>query len=228
MSKHNLEEKYIIKFKDSMAYLKNIRANKCTYTLKVEEAKRYNKKKIEKLVGLNNFEVINYEEELYKSKEKKYKIYVGVISNEECNIKKDDLISFLEEYEFATDGNGKFTSYLSLKEQYPDSKLIDEIVRIGEIIYHQNIVIMYEALVEISKDEEFNIKNNNTVVITKDNTNEYNQSKIYLEIMKEKYDYDYDAEKQYQILDETFRDKYITEELYKEYNELYNDEEYEP
>ncbi len=225
---NHLEKEYIVKFKDSMAYLKSIRANKCTYTLKPEEAKRYSKNEIEKLIGLNDFEVINYEEELYKSKEEKYKLYIGVISNEECNIKKDDLISFLEEYEFAADGSGKFTSYLSLKEQYPNSKLIDEIVRIGKIIEHQNIVIMYKALVEISKDKEFNAINNNTVVITKDNINEYNQSKIYLEIMKEKYDYDYDAEKQYQILDETFRDKYITEELYKEYNELYHDEEYEP
>jgi len=87
---------------------------------------------------------------------------------------------------------------------------------------------MYEMLVNMSKDEEFNIRNNNRVAITENDTKEYNNAKLYLEEMKQKYPFDYDIEKQYNIVDTAFRDKYISEDLYKEFYELYYDEEYEP
>lgn len=224
---NNSKKEYIIKFKNSMAYLKNIRANKYTYTFEIEEAKRYSKKDAEEKVKSKDFEIINYEEELYKSKEEKYKLYVEVISDEDYNIKKDNLICFLEEYEFAADGSGKFTSYIELKKDYPNSKLIDEIVRVGEIIKHKEIVKWHEARVELSKDIEFNLKNNVNYNITPEDIEQYEKSKRFLETMKEKFPYDYDIEKQYEILDTAFREKYISKEIYKEYYETYYDEDFE-
>lgn len=223
----NGKNDYIIKFKDSMAYLKDIRTEKCIYTLKIEEAKKYSKKELDKIVGIKNFEIVNYEKELYRSKENKYKLYVEVISNEDFKIKKDDLICFLQEYEFAADGSGKFTSYIELKEEYPNSKLIDEIVRIGEIIKHKEIVKWHEAIVELSKDDEFNMKNNVNYNIAPEDIKQYKESKRVLEIMKEKFPYDYDVEKQYELLDTTFREKYISKEIYKEFFESYYEEDFE-
>lgn len=224
---NNSKKEYIIKFKNSMAYLKNIRANKYTYTFKIEEAKRYSKREAEEKVKSKDFEIINYEEELYKSKEAKYKLYVEVISDENYNIKKNDLICFLEEYEFAADGSGKFTSYIELKKDYPNSKLIDEIVRVGEIIKHKEVVKWHEAIAELSKDVEFNLKNNVNYNITPEDIEQYEKSKRLLETMKEKFPYDYDIEKQYEILDTTFKEKYISKELYKEYYESYYEENLE-
>lgn len=223
----NSKNKYIIKFKDSMAYLKNIRAGKYTYTFKIEEAKKYGKKELAKIVGIEDLEIVSYEEELYKSKENKYKLYVEVISNEDFNIKKDDLICFLQEYEFAADGSGKFTSYIELKEQYSNSKLIDEIVRIGEIIKHKEIVKWHEAIVELSKDVKFNLQNNVNYNITPEDIKHYQASKEFLKNMKEKFSYDYDVERQYEILETVFKEKYITKEIYIEFYESDYEEEFE-
>lgn len=224
---NNSKKEYIIKFKNSMAYLKTVKSGECTYTFNIEEAKKYTKKEAEKLEIAKEFEVVNYNEEIYNSKEEKYKMYIGVIANEDFNIKKDDLIYFLEEYEFAADGSGKYTSYIALKEDYPNCKLIDEIVRVGEIVKHKNNVIWHEAMESLSKDKVFNDGIYNKVVITDEDIKEYNNSKKFLEEMKKKFPYDYDASKQYDMLDTTFREKYITKELYKEYYELFNDEEFE-
>lgn len=227
MSNNNSKKDCIIKIRDSMAYLKNIKAKEYIYTFNAEEAKKYTKSEAEKIIRKDEFEIVNYNEELYKSKERKYKLYSKLISNEDYNIKKDDLIYFIEEYEFAPDGSGKFTSYISLKEEYPNSKLIDEIVRIGQIIKHKNNVIWHEALKELAKDKEFNDGIYNKVVLTEKDEKQYKESKTFLEIMKKKFPYDYDVEKQYEMLDTAFREKYISKEIYKEYLELYHDEELE-
>lgn len=227
MSNSNSKKEYIIKFRGSMAYLKNISKNRYTYTFKIEEAKRYTKEEAEKVVELKDFEIINYDEELYKSKEEKYKLYIEVMSEENYDIKKDDLICFLEEYEFTADGSGKFTSYIELKKDYPNSKLIDEIVRMGEIIKYKDIVKWHEARVELSKDIEFNLKNNVNYNITSEDVEQYEKSKRFLETMKEKFPYDYDIEKQYEMLDKAFREKYISKEIYKEYYESHYEEDFE-
>lgn len=218
---------YIIKLKDTMTYLKSIKDKNYTYTFKVEEAKKYNKSNAEKNCDSEKFEVVNYEEELYKSRKEKYRLYVETILKTEGDINKEDLISFLQEYEFAGDGSGKYTSYLLLKEEYPKSKLIDEIVRVGEIIKHRTTVIWHEAMVDLSKDKEFNDGVFNKVIITEDNIKEYNEAKKFLKRMSEEFPCDYNADKQYELLDTEFRKKYITREIYKEYFELYNDEEFE-
>lgn len=227
MSNNNSKKDYIIKIRDSMAYLKNIKIKEYIYTFNPEEAKKYTKSEAKEIIEKDEFEIVNYNEELYKSKEEKYKLYIGAISKEDYNIKKDDLICFLQEYEFAADGSGKFTSYIELKSDYPNSKLIDEIVRIGEIIKHKDIVKWHEARVELSKDVEFNLRNNVRYNITPEDIEQYEKSKNFLEIMKEKFPYDYDIEKQYEILDTTFREKYISKEIYKEYYESYYEEDLE-
>lgn len=228
MRKNSSQKEYIIKFKDSMAYLKGLGGKKYKYTFNIEEAKRYTKTDAENVGGIKEFEIVNYNQEKYNYKEKQYQLYINVLLDEKEDINRDDLISFCQEYEFASDGSGKFTAYITLKKEYLNSKLIDEVIRLGKLIEQQNKVIMYEMLVNMSKDEEFNIRNNNKVIITEKDTKEYNNAKLYLEEMKEKYPFDYDIEKQYNIVDTAFRDKYISEDLYKEFYESYYDEDYEP
>lgn len=217
---------YIIKVKDSMAYLKKVNAKGYVYTFDIEEAKKYSMEETKELQKIDNFDIVDYSEELYKSKEEKYKLYIDVISKDD-NISKDDLLSFLQEYEFAADGSGKFTSYVELREQYPNSKFIDEIVRLGEVIKNTNTVIWHEAIEELAKDKQFNDGIYNKVKITKENIEEYNKAKTFLKNMQQQVPYDYDIEQQYNMLDRMFWDKYINKEIYKEYLEVYHDEELE-
>lgn len=228
MRKKGSQKEYIVKLKNTKLYLKNVDPKNIEYTFDLEKAEKTNKEDLNNFRGIDELEIIKYEDELYQVKNDNYKSYIDAILNSEGEIKRDDLISFCQEYEFAADGSGKFTAYIELKEQYPNSKLIDEVVRLGKLIEQQSIVTMYDMLVNMSKDEEFNIRNNNRVIITEENTKEYKNAKSYLEIMKQKYPFDYDIEKQYNMIDTAFRDKYISEDLYKEFYELYYDEEYEP
>lgn len=228
MRKKGSQKEYIVKLKNTKLYLKNVDPKNIEYTFDLEKAEKTNKEDLNNFRGIDELEIIKYEDELYQVKNDNYKSYIDAILNSEGEIKRDDLISFCQEYEFAADGSGKFTAYIELKEQYPNSKLIDEVVRLGKLIEQQSIVTMYDMLVNMSKDEEFNIRNNNRVIITEENTKEYKNAKSYLEVMKQKYPFDYDIEKQYNMIDTAFRDKYISEDLYKEFYELYYDEEYEP
>lgn len=228
MSKNSTQKEYIVKLKNTKLYLKSVDPKNIEYTFDLEKAEKANKEDLNYFSKIDELEIIKYENELYKVKSENYKLYIAAILNSEGEIKRDDLISFCQEYEFAADGSGKFTAYIDLKEEYPNSKLIDELIRLGKLIEQQSRVTMYEMLVNMSKDKEFNIRNNNRVEITENDTKEYNNAKLYLEEMKQKYPFDYDIEKQYNIVDTAFRDKYISEDLYKEFYELYYDEEYEP
>lgn len=221
----NSKKEYIIKFKNSMAYLKSVKSKNCIYTFNIEEAKRYTKKETDNIKLEKEFEVFSYEEELYNSKEEKYKIYIEAIISNEIDFNKNDLLYFLDEYEYAVDGSGKFTAYTSLKQNYPNSKFINEILRVGEIVKNQEIVNWYEARVELSKDIEFNKKNNVVYDITVEDTMEYKRAKEFLKECKNKFPIDYDVIQQYEILDQKFKEKYITREIYKEYAEVFHNED---
>lgn len=224
----NIKEKkdYIIKFKDSMAYLKGLGVKNYKYTFNIEEAKRYTKTDAENINGINEFEIVNYNQEKYNYKEKQYRLYINVLLDAEEDINRDDLISFCQEYEGESDLRGKFTAYVSLKEKYPNNKLIDEIVRLGEIIDYKDNVAWYETRLNLLKDKDF-LKDNKPIIISAEETNEYEQRKAYLDMVKQKYPFDYDVTKQYDILDEEFKHKYITQEIYKEFYEEQYEEEYE-
>ncbi len=195
------KKEYIMKFKDSMAYLKNENIEEKQFTFRVEEAKKFNKKEAEKFIEKEKaLEIANYKEELYNSKKDKYKFYIDIVSKENDNIKRDDLLSFLQEYEFAADESGKFTAYVQLKEQYPNSKFIDEIIRVGEVIRNTNTVIWHKAMVSLSKDKEFTDGVHTKVIISTENIEEYNKAKEFLKNMQKKFPYDYNIEQQYDML----------------------------
>lgn len=227
MSSDNSRKEYIVKLKDTKLYLKSVDTRNIQYTLNLEEAERVNKKDVRELSKINELETVKYKEEQYQVKKEKYKLYIQAIIKEDDKIEKDNLIYFLQEYEGSGDKSGKYTSYLSLKEEYPNSKIIDEIVRVGQIIKYQDIVKWHEAIQKLSEDKKFNEKNDVKYNITEDDIKQYKKAKLFLEEAKEKYPYDYDAINQYEILDTSFREKYITEDLYKEFYKMYYEEEYE-
>lgn len=220
------KREYIIKFTEDKGYLRKIDTRNYYLTLIPENAKKYTKGEIGKISGIGKHEIVKYDEEVYKYKENNYKIYIEAILNSEGDIKKEDLINFCKEYEGESDLRGKFTSYVTLKEKYPNSKLIDEIVRLGIIIDYKDKVLWYETRLNLSKDKEFS-KDNKPIVISKEETNEYEQEKAYLNIIRQKYPFDYDEVKQYDMLDEAFKQKYISQEIYKDFYEEQYEEEYE-
>lgn len=226
MRKNNLQKEYIIKFKDSMAYLKGLGGKKYKYTFNIEEAKRYTKTDAENIGRSKELEIVNYNQEKYNYKEKQYQLYIKVLLDEKEDINRDDLISFCKEYEGESDLRGKFTAYISLKEKYPNNRLVDEIARLGKIIDYKDNVICYETRLNLSKDKNF-LKDNNPIIISAEETDKYEKRKTYLDMVKQKYPFDYDVAKQYDILDNEFKHKYITQDIYKEFYEKQYEEEYE-
>lgn len=226
MEKKSSQKEYIVKLKNTKLYLKSVDPKNIEYTFDLEKAEKTNKKDLKNFSKIDELEIIRYEDELYQVKSENYKLYIATILSSESDIKKEDLIDFCKEYEGESDLRGKFTSYITLKEKYPNSKLIDEIVRLGKIIDFKDNVLWYEARLSLSKDKEF-IKDNNPIIISAEETDEYEQRKAYLDMVKQKYPFDYDVAKQYGILDNEFKHKYITQDIYKEFYEKQYEEEYE-
>lgn len=226
MEKKSSQKEYIVKLKNTKLYLKSVDPKNIEYTFDLEKAEKTNKKDLKNFSKIDELEIIRYEDELYQVKSENYKLYIATILSSESDIKKEDLIDFCKEYEGESDLRGKFTSYITLKEKYPNSKLIDEIVRLGKIIDFKDNVLWYEARLSLSKDKEF-IKDNNPIIISAEETDEYEQRKAYLDMVKQKYPFDYDVAKQYDILDNEFKHKYITQDIYKEFYEKQYEEEYE-
>lgn len=204
-----MSSNYIIKIKDSMAYLKTVEQNNFIYTFSIEEAKRYTKKGAEKLKKeIREFEIVNYEEELYNSKDEKFNILVETIAKNVEPIEKNDLIDFM--FNRKVEG---FDSYIELQQDYPNNRLISEITRTINAIKNELIVFDYESKRKIMRDKNCTTKFD----FTKEKTEQYKKSKIFLEKMRDLYKYDYDYNKQFQILDKKFKEKYISEEVYQEF-----------
>lgn len=226
MKEKSSQKEYIVKLKNTKLYLKSVNPKNIEYSFDLEKAEKTNKEDLNNFSGIDELEIIKYEDELYQVKNDNYKSYIAAILNSESDIKKEDLIAFCKEYEGESDLRGKFTSYVTLKEKYPNSKLIDEIVRLGKIIDFKDNVLWYEARLSLSKDKEF-LKDNKPIIITEEEKNEYEQRKAYLNIARQKYPFDYDEARQYNMLDEAFKQKYISQEIYKEFYEEQYEEEYE-
>ena len=122
------EENYIIKFKNSRAYIKESNDNEYSYTFNIEKAKRMTKSEAIKNCQLKELQVVEYSKEKYEAIEERYKIYAKILSMQKnTNILEKDLdnIKVKDKCEF----------YLDLNEKYPDNKLVREICR---VVYFSN------------------------------------------------------------------------------------------
>lgn len=213
------EKNSIIKFKDSMAYLKSIGTKHYRYTFNIEEAKKYTSIEAKNIQGIKEFEVVDYKEELNKIKDERYKLFAKSIAINQEAIEENDLKKFI----FESGKEGRFYSYLQLEHNYPNNKLITEIVRIIYSIKNEAFIFDYNFKNKTNKDKNSETKFN----ITSEMKEQYKESKEYLENMKKEYTYDYDYNKQFEILDKEFKDKYISKELYQESYEETDEEEIE-
>lgn len=121
------EKTYILKYKDSMAYLSSYANDTQLYTFDIEKARKFNKDEIKKLKNIKMLEAVEYEKEKYLAAEEKYKIYVKAM----CKQNNTD-ISPIDIKDFRRMEKTQF--YLELQENYPNNKLLKEIVRMIYII----------------------------------------------------------------------------------------------
>lgn len=213
----NEKKEYVLKHKENNMYIKSIgqKFYKCTYDL--EDAKKYTRMEAKNIIIGTQLEMFNYKDELYRLKDTRFNIYVEAIVRNQGELEKSDLIQFMECYELENDGQGKYSSYLQLQEKYPDDKLISEIARIISLVKNEEIVLDYESKKELMKDNSLSKDINYN--ITEETEEQYKKSKQYVDSMKEKISYDYDYNKQFEILDKAFKDRYISKELYQEFCE---------
>ena len=179
------KKEYVIKIKNSQAYLQNIDRRDNSYTFDLRSAKKYTIGECNKICKDNKeFETVKYASELYKIKNERFKIFVKTLINQEnSEILENDIKIFTK----ALKNEDMLTGFCDLKEKYPQNNLINEIERILQKIEFKNI---YKGNPE--------------------------KSKIYKEFCEE---YDYDEERQFDILKLAFDEKYINKELLEE-NEI--------
>ena len=177
-----MKKEYIIKFKDTQAYIKSFESKTDMYTFDIKNAKRYEKEDAENIIkNKNELEVVNYQKELYKSKNEGFKLFAkALIVQENDDISNEDIE--LVEKELKSDG--MYVACSSLKNKYPQNTLINEMERISQKL---------EFKTHCEKKPEL--------------------YKNYKEICKE---YDYDDERQLEILKLTFYEKYITRDITEE------------
>lgn len=123
--------KYIIKFKNSRAYIKEINGDKHLYTFDINKAQILNKEESKKIKLNNELEVVEYKKERYEAAEEKYKIFVKILSEEESNQILNKDLENLKDIE-----NEKF--YLDLQLKYPDNKILQEASRLIYLIENSN------------------------------------------------------------------------------------------
>lgn len=128
---------YIIKLKDTQAYIKNINNKKINYTFDVKIAKRYEKQDAEKLLDCyKDFEAVEYNKELYKIKNERFKIFVkALLAQENTEIADEDI----EIFQYEEKNKGILIACSNLKEKYSNNTLLDEMKRISKKIEYRNI-----------------------------------------------------------------------------------------
>lgn len=142
--------------------------------------KQYKKCEIERIITQINkdFEIVEYNKELYRNKNEKYKVFIHTLfSMENVNISDKDIDIYISERK----KYGRYVACINLSDKYSQNILIKEIERILEKI-------------EFKKNY-------------KKSPDEY---KSFRDITKI---YDYDDERQLQILELASNDKYIMKEL---------------
>lgn len=176
-----MKKEYIIKFKDSQAYIKSFESKTDMYTFDIKNAKRYEKEEAENIIqNKNELEVVNYKKELYKSKNESFKLFTKALIVQEDDISNRDIETFEKELK----SDGIYIACSRLKNKYPKNTLINEMERISQKL---------EFKTHCEKKPEL--------------------YKNYKEICKE---YDYDDERQLEILKLTFYEKYITRDITEE------------
>lgn len=127
----NEKKEYIIRFKNSMAYLKSMGTKYYKYTFNVEEAKKYTKTEAKNIVGIKDFTVVNYKEELINSQKEKYGLYLTVLSNKsENDMLFDDIYQTYKKCRVAEREEQKIIAYTELYSKYPNNFLLEEIIRV--------------------------------------------------------------------------------------------------
>lgn len=185
----NEKKEYIVKIKNSQAYLRNTTDKKVdSYTFDIKSSKKFTMTEAKNLLDLESeeYEIVSYKQELYKIKNERFKIFVNsLVLQENTYILQEDIKLFYEELK----KEGIFVACNNLNNKYPENKLVNELERICQKI-------------------EF--KNNCNGIPEK--------YKNYKDICES---YDYDDERELDILVLAFKEKYINIELSEEYeNEL--------
>lgn len=184
----NEKKEYIIKIKNSQAYLQNKSDKKVnSYTFDIKNAKRYTRQEANKILDLKpvEYEIVSYKQETYKIKNERFKMFVNSLLQEDASILQEDIKVFYEELK----NDGKFIAYNNLNNKYPENKLVKEIERLLQKVEFKN------------------------------NCNGIPENyKCYKDICES---YDYDDERELDILVLAFKEKYINIEISEEYeNEL--------
>lgn len=185
----NEKKEFIIKIRNSQAYLRNITENEVDYyTFDIKNAKKYTKQEAEIIIKPKHkeYEIVVFKQELYKIKNERFKIFVNtLLSQENTNILQEDIKIFSKELK----EEGIFIASSNLSNKYPENKLVNEMERISQKIEFKN--------------------NCNGIA---------NKYKTYKDICE---DYDYDDERELDILILNFKEKYMNIEILEEYeNEL--------
>lgn len=185
----NEKKEFIIKIRNSQAYLKNTTGNEVDYyTFDIKNAKRFTKEDAQTIIEskYEECEIVLFKQELYKIKNERFKIFVNaLLLQENTSILPEDIKIFAKELK----EDGIYIASSNLNNKYPENKLINEIDRISQKI-------------------EFK-KNCNGIP---------SKYKAYKDICEE---YDYDDEREVDILLLNFKEKYMNIEILEEYeNEL--------
>ena len=218
------EKTFVIRFKDK-TYLQDTNEKTYKKCYMVEAAKRFYKDD-SNIKGLEEHDIVGYDEELYAVMKSRFEIYVnGLLEIDKTEYKREDLLEFCQTYEAKPDNEGKYTAYFDLYKDYKDSLLLKEICRIGMLHHYQEIALDYCSLKALKEDAKYCKKNNINVNLTEEYKAEYEKA---LEMLDKYYtSYDYRIYEQYNLLEEAFKDKYITKEIYKEFYEDYYEEDME-
>lgn len=124
------ENKYIIKFKNSRAYLKSLNDG-YKYTFDIDDALKLELKEAGKIKSKGDFEIVEYGIEKYDAAKERYKVFVKVISlQKNSGIIQEDLKNY--------DKSDKKSFFLELQNKYPNNKLLAEITRVNNLIDNQN------------------------------------------------------------------------------------------
>lgn len=178
-----MKKEYIIRVKNSQAYIRNIDSKSDTYTFDIQNAKKYEKENAENIIKNRNdeFEIVDFNKELYKIKNERFKIFVKTLAlQENTTILDEDIELFEKEVKI----EGITVACCNLNDKYPTNRLLSEMERISQKI---------EFKTNCKKRPE-----------------EY---KSYKDISES---YDYDDEREFEILKLAFYEKYITKEIIDE------------
>lgn len=178
------KKEYIIKIKNSQAYLRNITDKKVDcYTFDIRSAKKCTISEANNIVNLKQeeYEIVSYKQELYKIKNERFKLFVNsLLLQESSNIIEEDIRIFYKELK----KEGIYIACDNLNKKYPENKLVNELERISQKIEFKNNCngkpCKYKGFKEICES------------------------------------YDYDDERELDILLLAFKEKYINIELSEE------------